>query len=295
MSITSLFFLVGFDKIYLFLGHEQVVQSLVWYRQRSGREIGGRGLVVSNSSELPRSYRDVSLNERDWAESLLVEIGEGEQQDDSALKSHVVEGSREDTGEKEEKKTIGRMLAEGQKDFEAKLSFSRGRKDMEKLKTAEDFKGPTWKETTISSSGSIENVLSLLRTISVIGRHIGQHGLLDGTHKLKKPVLANEWLNVSSACAVKSLASKVASQLQVRAKGLVLADTEGYYHGNNYFLYYLLQDPVSIISGSWPNWCDDASTLYSELLPLEVRIQYFKSASFSNSRVRTDQKLTLTV
>lgn len=215
------------------------MQSLVWYRQRSAREVGGRGLAISGSNELAGSYRDISLNERDWAESLLVEIGEGEQQDDVPLKPHLTEGSGGDAGEKEEMKMMGRMLAEGQKGFEAKLSLCRGPKGTEKLKTADDMKGPTWKETSISSSGSIQSVLSLLRTISVIGRHIGQHGLLDGNDKQKEPMPANEWLNVSSACAVKSLASKVASQLQVGSKGSVLANTNWNYHANHIYLFFL--------------------------------------------------------
>lgn len=50
-------------------------------------------------------------------------------------------------------------------------------------------------------------------------------------------------------------------------------------------LWLLVQDPVGIVSESWPDWCDTVAMDFSELLPFDVRLKYFQSTAFSRARV----------
>jgi len=42
---------------------------------------------------------------------------------------------------------------------------------------------------------------------------------------------------------------------------------------------------MALASENWPEWCDEVVNGYPELLPLDVRLQYFQATSFGPARV----------
>jgi hypothetical protein len=46
-----------------------------------------------------------------------------------------------------------------------------------------------------------------------------------------------------------------------------------------------MQDLVSVVAQSWPDWCDVVASEFAELLPLDVRIKYFQGTALSRARV----------